>query len=120
MEEKARSSDCLNDLDQFTRGQPRELVRSCLHMTRDFGYANAKQLLQEHFGNKYKFATAYLERALSWPSIKGEDVNALQSYALFLHGCCSVTEEVQVRVRYAKQYESYHIFKLRAVENCQT
>lgn len=38
-EDKASCSDCLNYLDQFTRGQPRELVCSCLHMTPDFGYA---------------------------------------------------------------------------------
>lgn len=95
VEEKASHSDCLYYLEQFTRGQPRELVRSCFHMTLDCGYAKAKQLLQEHFGNKYKIATAYLERALSWPSIKGEDVNILQSYALFLRGCCNVTEELQ-------------------------
>lgn len=95
VEEKASHSDCLYYLEQFTRGQPRELVRSCLHMTPNSGYIKAKQLLEEHFGNKYKIATAYLERALSWPSIKGEDVNALQSYALFLRGCCNVTEELQ-------------------------
>ncbi len=64
-------------------------------MTPDSGYAKAKQLLHEHFGNKYKITTAYLERALSWPSIKGEDASALQSYALFLHGCCNVTKELQ-------------------------
>ncbi len=95
MEEKESNSDCLYYLEQFTRGQPREMVRSCLHMTPHSGYNKAKRLLQEHFGNKYKIATAYLERALSWTSMKGEDVNALQSYALFLRGCCKVTEDLQ-------------------------
>lgn len=35
VEEKASCSDCLNYLDLLTRGQPRELVRSCLHMPHD-------------------------------------------------------------------------------------
>ncbi len=95
VEEKASHNDCLYYLEQFTRGQPRELVHSCLHMTPDSGYPKAKQLLQKHFGNKYKIATAYLERALSWPAIKGEEVSALQSYVLFLRGCCNVVEVLQ-------------------------
>ena len=37
----------------------------------------AKGLLQKHFGNKYKIAVAYREKALSWPTIKSEDVKAL-------------------------------------------
>lgn len=95
VQEKASNSDCLYYLEQFTRGQPRELVRSCLHMTPEYGYAKAKQLLQEHFGCKYKIAAAYMERALSWPIIKTEDVSALQAYSLFLRGCCNMMEELQ-------------------------
>lgn len=60
MEEKASKDECLYYLEQFTRGQPRELVRSCQHMDPDNGYTTAKQLLEEHFGNTYKIATAYM------------------------------------------------------------
>lgn len=95
VEEKASKSDCLYYLEQFTRGQPRELVRSCLYMTPELGYDKAKQLVQEHFGCKYKIAVAYIEKALSWAPIKNEDVNALQAYSLFLRGCCNVMEELQ-------------------------
>lgn len=95
VEEKASKSDCLYYLEQFTRGQPRELVRSCLHMNPDPGYAKAKQLLQKHFGSKYKIAVAYIEKAMSWPQIKNEDVNSLQAYSLFLQGCCNVMEDLQ-------------------------
>ncbi|KAK0141948.1 hypothetical protein N1851_020381 [Merluccius polli] len=94
VEEKASQSDCLYYLEQFTRGQPRELVRSCLHMMPDQGYATAKHLLQEHFGNKYKVATAYIEKALSWAPIQNEDVSALKAYSLFLRGCCNVMTEL--------------------------
>lgn len=94
VEEKASQNDCLYYLEQFTRGQPRELVRSCLHMMPDLGYATAKHLLQEHFGNKYKVATAYIEKALSWAPIRNEDVSALKAYSLFLRGCCNVMVEL--------------------------
>ena len=43
--------DCLYFLEQFTRGQPRELVHSCQHMFLECGYVLAKKLQNEHFGN---------------------------------------------------------------------
>lgn len=46
VESKADSfSDCLYFLEQFTRGRPRDLVRSCQHMEPLRGYAEAKTLL---------------------------------------------------------------------------
>lgn len=95
VEEKASKADCLYYLVQFTRGQPQDLVRSCQHMAPDRGYTVAKNLLQEHFGNEYKIATAYIEKALAWKPVKSEDVKSLQAYALFLRGCCNAMEELQ-------------------------
>lgn len=71
-------SDCLYFLDQYTRGRLRELIRSCQHVDPKRGYIKAKALLQEHFGNEQKIASAYMEKALSWTPIKSEDVKALQ------------------------------------------
>ncbi|KAK0144647.1 hypothetical protein N1851_016989 [Merluccius polli] len=94
-EEKAGKVDSLYYLEQFTRGQPRELVRSCQHMAPERGYAVAKELLHKHFGNQYKIASAYMEKALPWQTIKSEDVETLQAYSLFLRGFCNVMEELQ-------------------------
>lgn len=65
VEEKASEADALYYLEQFTRGQPQELVRSCQHMAPERGYAVAKALLYEHFGNQYKIANAYMQKALA-------------------------------------------------------
>ncbi|KAK0154798.1 hypothetical protein N1851_002884 [Merluccius polli] len=94
VEDKASKADCLYYLEQFTRGQPRELVQSCQHMDAERGFIVAKALLQEHFGNEYKIANAYIEKALTWPAIKSEDVKSLQAYGLFLGGCCNAMEEL--------------------------
>ncbi|KAK0147803.1 hypothetical protein N1851_012494 [Merluccius polli] len=95
VEGKAGSEDCLYYLEQFTKGQPQELVRSCQHMMPGRGYTVAKGLLQEHFGNPYKIATAYMKKALAWQAVKPEDVRALQAYSLFLRGCCNVMGDLQ-------------------------
>lgn len=52
-------------------------------------------MLQEHFGKEQRVASAYMNKAISWPQIKAEEVNALQEYSLFLRGCGNVMEEVQ-------------------------
>lgn len=86
--------DGLYYLEQYTTGQPRELIRSCLHMAADRGFTTAKSLLQQHFGNEFKIATAYMDKALSWSSIKPDDTKSLQAYALFLRGCCNAMEDI--------------------------
>lgn len=88
-------SDRLYFLEQYTRGHPKELVRSCQHFDSERGYVKAKALLREHFGNAQKVASAYMERALSWPPIKTEDVKALQDYSLFLRSCSNAMEGVE-------------------------
>lgn len=62
---------------------------------RDRFYTGTQDLLQEHFGNEQKVASAYMNKALPWPQIKAEDVNALQEYSLFSQRLHNVMEEVQ-------------------------
>lgn len=94
VEDKASRADCLYYLEQFTAGQPKELVRSCQHMAPERAYVVAKGLLREHFGSEYKITRAYIEKALAWPIKKFEDIKALQAYTMFLRGCCNVMEEL--------------------------
>ena len=89
------SCDRLYFLEQYTKGHAKEAVRSCQHMNPERGYIKAKALLKEQFGNEQKIASAYMDKALSWPSIKAEDIKALQDYSLFLRGCCNAMEDVQ-------------------------
>lgn len=87
-------SDCLHFLEQYTRGQPRDLVHSCQHLPAEQGYHRAKSLLAEHFGNENKIASAYMEKILNWMPVKSEDIKALQAFSLFLRGCSNLTEQV--------------------------
>lgn len=86
--------DRLYFLEQFTSGQPKELIKSCLHMKSDAGYHRAKQLLKEHFGNDYKIAIAYMNKVLNWTPIRPEDTESLNAFSLFLTACCNTMDEV--------------------------
>ena len=89
------NKDRLYYLEQHTNGQPNDLVRSCFHMDSDQGYPEAKRLLKERFGDKYKISMAYLDKALNWPTIKSDDTKALESYALFLTSCSNAMSDLE-------------------------
>ncbi len=48
VESKVQKEDCLYYLEQFTGGQPKELVRSCQNLPPDRAYDAAKDLLIKH------------------------------------------------------------------------
>lgn len=87
-------NDRLYYLQQYTRGQPRSLVSSFLHMDPTKAYKEAKEQLELNFGNGYKIASAYMNKALNWPVIKPEDGNGLRSYALFLRSCYNTMQDI--------------------------
>lgn len=88
-------SDCLYFLEQYTRGQPRDIVRSCQHLPSDLGFQKAKSLLIEHYGSEHIISSAYMDKINNWPLIKPEDVTALQSFARFLRGCSNMVHHIQ-------------------------
>ena len=88
------NADKLYFLEQYTRGEARDLVRSCQHMPDHRGYAKALRLLQEKYGNELKVATALIEKASKWPQIKSEDAKALNAFSVFLVSCRNVMEDI--------------------------
>lgn len=87
--------DKLYFLEQFTAGEPQELVRSCAHMPPSKGYYEAKRLLHKHYGDELQIASAYIDKALKWPQIKSDDGKALNAYAMFLVGCRNTMEDIE-------------------------
>lgn len=74
-------------MEHYTIGEPKDMIQQCLHMDPDQGYAEAKRLLKEHFGNDYQISVAHINKVLSWPTIMPGDGEALQAFALFLISC---------------------------------
>lgn len=84
-EEKTNNDkDRLYFLEQFTMGLPKDLIQSCQHLPPDRGYALAKDLLKEHFGNEFKVSNAYLEKVLNWAALKAEDLQGLCFVSTYL------------------------------------
>ena len=49
-------------LVQYTSGEVKDLMRSCLIMKPEEGYTEARRLLKEKYGQSYRIATAYVDR----------------------------------------------------------
>lgn len=78
-------------LEQFTRGQPQELVHSCQRMVPEQGHVVAKRAR-----NILETSTKLqVHKALAWQAIKSEDMKAFQAYSLFLHSCCNLMKELK-------------------------
>lgn len=86
--------DKLYYLEQYRRGEPRDLIRSCQHMQPHRGYIDAMKLLQDQYGNELKIATAYMDKAFQWPQIKPEDGKSLSSFSLFLVACRNAMDDI--------------------------
>ncbi|KAK0142970.1 hypothetical protein N1851_018927 [Merluccius polli] len=64
-------------------------------MTPSRGYREAKQLLQKHYGDELRIASAYIDKALKWQQVKSEDGKALSAYAMFLIGCLNTMKDIE-------------------------
>ena len=74
-------------LIQYTRGDVQELMKSCLSMKTEEGYAEARRLLKRRYGQNYKIAASYVDRVTTGPTIKPEDTVALQRFSTLLTSC---------------------------------
>lgn len=94
IEKKTADKQCLYNLEQYTRGQPRKLVQSCYNMAAGQGYVRAKNLLKEYFGNEMNVSAAYIETAMhqQW-NLKIQKLHT--RFSIFLRECCNVMEDLE-------------------------
>jgi len=88
--------DRLNFLCQYTSGEAKALVNSCLHYAdSDVGYEKAKLLLAERYGGNHKIAQAVLKKAQNWPEIKEHATDSLNEFSMFLTEALNIMSGIQ-------------------------
>lgn len=85
--------DRLYYLEQFTTGQLRPLVRSCMHRNPQTAYSEAKRQREWNFGNRIKITSAFVDKALNWSVLKPDDVSSVRSYTFFSRNCFNTMDE---------------------------
>ena len=79
----------LRYLEQHTDGEPRDIVKGCLMMPAADGYAQARARLQRRYGDKRRMAAALVDKLLSWPPVRNDDIRGLDKLSIFLDSCSS-------------------------------
>ena len=82
-------------LIQHTTGPVQELMKSFLSMREDEGYAEARKLLKDRYGQNYRIAAAHVQRLIDAPPIKNEDATALQRFSVQLMSCTNTLEKIR-------------------------
>ena len=91
----------LHYLDQFTIGEPREVVKSCLMLPATSGYVQARRLLERRYGGERRMAAALLEELLAWPAVRADDARGLDRFAMFLTRCASASGEFAAEMNHS-------------------
>ena len=81
-------------LVQYTTGEVRELVKSCLTMSEDVGYQKARDLLKKRYGQSYRIASAFVEKLVKGSAIKAEDGEALRRFSILLTSCKNTVQDI--------------------------
>ena len=74
-------------LEQYTTGQPREIVKGCLHMPAKRGYKEARRLIETRYGNEHRMAARSVDRILNWLTVKVDDIDAMDDFSIALRTC---------------------------------
>ena len=81
-------------LVQYTTGEVRELVKSCLTMREDAGYQKARDLLKKSYGQSYRIASAFVDKLAKESAIKAEDGEALRRFSILLTSCKNTLQDI--------------------------
>ena len=84
----------LHYLVQYTSGEVKELMRSCLSMEAREGYSEARRLLSKTYGQNYTIATACINKVIQGPPIKADDAQALQKFSVQLMSCRNTLKDI--------------------------
>ena len=79
--------DKLQYLEQFTVGEPQEVVRACLLMEASEGYKEARRLLHQMYGRTHCIAAAYVDKIISWPNMKIDDIKSMRKLSVLVRSC---------------------------------
>ena len=100
----------LHYLYQYTRGEPRELVKAALCMEPEKGYEEIWKWYEDKYGAPERIGAEFIDKLLAHPHVARDDVEGLKSFAVALR----LTKNVVDRIPYG-QSELGHPKTIRAL-----
>ena len=85
----------LNRLFQYCKGEALKVIKCCAVMQPSEGYAKARALLKERFGNDYRISETWVRKVTEGPVIRNNEGNRLQELADDLRSCKETLEAMK-------------------------
>jgi hypothetical protein len=86
----------LHYLSRYLSGPAKEYIESFIILQTEEAYAEAKNLLDNRYGNQFEVANAFRRKLDSWPRIPPKDGAALRKFADFLQQCDTAMESMSM------------------------
>ena len=74
----------LTRLIRFTKGEAKEMIKTCIQLPSEVGFKTAKRLLHERYGDPHRITAAYRNQIKKQPQIKPGDSDAYRKFQNFL------------------------------------
>jgi hypothetical protein len=74
-------------LDQYTTGEANRIVSGYNHLEATQGYPTAVRELERRYGDTERIASAFVKKALEWPTVRSDDAKGLDNFCIFLTEC---------------------------------
>ena len=83
----------LTRLIKFTKGEAKEMVKTCIQLPTEVGLKTAKRLLHERYGDLHRITATYQNQIKKWPpQIKPGDSDAYRKFQNFLIKCENIDQ----------------------------
>ena len=82
-------------LIKLTKGEAKEMVKTCIQLSTEVGFKTAKRLLHERYGDLHKITAAYRNQIKKWPQIKAVDSDADRKFQNFLIKCKNIDTRLE-------------------------
>ena len=82
----------LTRLIKFTKGEAKEMVKTCIQLPPEAGFKTVKRLLHERYGDPHRITAAYRNQIKKQPQIKPGDSDAYRKFQNFLIKCENIDQ----------------------------
>ena len=82
----------LSRLLDLCKGKANAAIRSCALMEPTAGYAHARLLLRDRFGDEFKISQAWVRKIVNGPPVKPNHVDSLQNFTDDVRECVEILD----------------------------
>ena len=89
------SSEKIHYLKKYLSGSVREVVENYFLLSSENAFDEAKQLLEQRYGDPFVIGNAFRDKLANWPKIQPRDSTELRKFSDFLKQCFTAMDSIK-------------------------